>query len=420
MDERTLARFLSKIAKNGPVPPKRPDLGPCWIWKPVPSNGGYGQFYLEGKPQLAHRASYKLFVGPIPSGLTIDHLCGVRACVRRDHLEAVPLAENLRRARVWEAGAAFQRGKTHCPQGHPYDEENTRVGKNGRRSCKACARRQISERRARERAENPPQPQPPKTHCKNGHAFAEWGYTEAGGKRACRLCSRQRTREYQERQRALAGPQPEKLTCKSGHPWTPGNIYVNPRGQRSCRACHNEKSQERYRALKAKREARARPPRETCSNGHAWSGDNLYIMPDGTEKCRECARGRNQRYEARRKAARPLVAPKPPRTHCGNGHELAGDNLYVAPNGRKFCRQCTAIYQGRQRNGTAPRNPNKGAWQRAKTHCPAGHEYTPENTYDQPGGGRQCRECLRTRSREHMRQKRAAARTGETEQGALF
>jgi hypothetical protein len=28
-----------------------------------------------------------------------------------------------------------------------------------------------------------------------------------------------------------------------------------------------------------------------------------------------------------------------------------------------------------------------------KTHCPAGHEYTPENTYINPRGSRVCRKC---------------------------
>ena len=46
----------------------------------------------------AHRAAYALDVGPIPEGLTIDHLCRVRHCVRPDHLEPVTQAENTRRA----------------------------------------------------------------------------------------------------------------------------------------------------------------------------------------------------------------------------------------------------------------------------------------------------------------------------------
>jgi hypothetical protein len=40
----------------------------------------------------------------------------------------------------------------------------------------------------------------------------------------------------------------------------------------------------------------------------------------------------------------------------------------------------------------------RNVW-REKTHCPAGHEYTPENTGVRPNGHRWCRECNRTRWR---------------------
>lgn len=35
-----------------------------------------------------------------------------------------------------------------------------------------------------------------------------------------------------------------------------------------------------------------------------------------------------------------------------------------------------------------------------KTHCPYGHEYTPENTLPRTRGRRECRKCNRRRSRE--------------------
>ncbi|KZM34562.1 hypothetical protein [Oerskovia enterophila] len=56
---------------------------------------------------------------------------------------------------------------------------------------------------------------------------------------------------------------------------------------------------------------------------------------------------------------------------------------------------CKMHYQRRARTGSTDRSSG-GDWQTAKTHCPAGHEYTPENTYRFPsdaGTRRRCRTC---------------------------
>lgn len=66
---------------------------PCWIWQgPV-----YGSGYGAASKELAHRWAYERARGPIPQGLTIDHLCCVPLCVNPDHLEVVTMAENCRR-----------------------------------------------------------------------------------------------------------------------------------------------------------------------------------------------------------------------------------------------------------------------------------------------------------------------------------
>ena len=76
----------------------------CWLWTGKTdgrAKGPYGQFTQKrngvAKKNSPHRAMYELMVGPIPEGLTIDHLCNTPLCCRPDHLEPVTAAENQRR-----------------------------------------------------------------------------------------------------------------------------------------------------------------------------------------------------------------------------------------------------------------------------------------------------------------------------------
>jgi hypothetical protein len=84
---------------------------PCWIWQGATVGTGYGWW----RRRYAHRVAYEAAHGPIPKGMQIDHLCGVKTCINPDHLEAVTQGENLRRAyargeRV-VAGAALSGGR---------------------------------------------------------------------------------------------------------------------------------------------------------------------------------------------------------------------------------------------------------------------------------------------------------------------
>lgn len=125
------------------------DPAACWIWQGSRTNKGYGRIMRFGKQYHAHRVVWELLVGEVDPDLVLDHLCRERACVNPDHLEPVTNVENVRRG---EGVCAQNARKTHCPQGHPYDEANTYRIKTGGRSCRACARIRTRVRRARIRS----------------------------------------------------------------------------------------------------------------------------------------------------------------------------------------------------------------------------------------------------------------------------
>ena len=73
-------------------------ISDCWRWTGARNPKGYGSVANgEGGSKLAHRASYELLVGPIPEGLTIDHLCLNTSCVNPEHMEPVTRSENSAR-----------------------------------------------------------------------------------------------------------------------------------------------------------------------------------------------------------------------------------------------------------------------------------------------------------------------------------
>ena len=125
---------------------------PCWVWtgyikiKPDGTDG-YGRIYYDGRMWLTHRLSWTLLRGEIPPGLTIDHLCRYRSCFNPRHLEPVTHRVNVLRGIGTPAANA---AKTHCPQNHPYDEQNTYRSKTGARICRTCNRDWQRTHRARQ------------------------------------------------------------------------------------------------------------------------------------------------------------------------------------------------------------------------------------------------------------------------------
>lgn len=187
------SRFWAKVNKTDT----------CWLWTGGLQTAGYGHVWLDGRSQLAHRASYLASGRSIPDGMQLDHKCRVRTCVRPDHLEPVTSRENSARSPI--SLNALNTMKETCPQGHPYDI----VRKNGRRGCVACDRVAVVRGQARKRGL--PEPQLVSRAdgvvvildlCPAGHE-----YHMAGGRRWCPPCAAAKaSARAAERTRARQAP----------------------------------------------------------------------------------------------------------------------------------------------------------------------------------------------------------------------
>lgn len=206
--------------------------------------------YVNGRRQPAHRVAYELFVGPIPEGLTLDHLCRVRHCVNPLHLEPVTRGENTRRN---DSAPSQNARKTHCIRGHALIPENLYPRKYGRQ-CKLCVRELTRAKRAA----------PEGREAYNAYM-----------------------REYHRAARAAKGAE----TCANGHPRTPENTRVSRRGYRMCLDCKHERM---LRAGGRVGPERARPTH--CPKGHEFTPDNTYVVPGTSYRyCRECNRAAARR-----------------------------------------------------------------------------------------------------------------------------
>ena len=127
----------------------------CWEWL-AGKNKGYGS--LARGPAgaglaSAHRFAYEHFIGPVPAGLDLDHLCRNRGCCNPLHLEPVTRRENFRR------GEHHERRKTHCKAGHAFTPESTRGGKRPRwRLCRALWSASFPRLSGTEEADSHPHP----------------------------------------------------------------------------------------------------------------------------------------------------------------------------------------------------------------------------------------------------------------------
>jgi hypothetical protein len=100
---------------------------------------GYGYLRPGGRQVYAHRFAFEALVGPIPEGLSLDHLCRVTWCVFPGHLDPVEHRTNVLRG---VGPTAVNARKTHCKRGHPLSGDNLYVQPRGYRNCRTCKQAQ--------------------------------------------------------------------------------------------------------------------------------------------------------------------------------------------------------------------------------------------------------------------------------------
>lgn len=100
------------------------------------------------------------------------------------------------------------------------------------------------------------------------------------------------------------GEHPNRLKthCPKGHPYDGENLYLDPKGYRRCRACKLKARQEKrwretggrssYRALVGPKRPNQNVGKTHCPKGHPYDGENLYIDPKGNRRCRACKKAR--------------------------------------------------------------------------------------------------------------------------------
>ncbi len=106
----------------------------CWEWQGNIDTYGYGTYGNQN--HMVHRVVYELLIDKLELKDTIDHLCFNRSCVNPNHLEVVPLRDNILRG---NNAASINSRKTHCIKGHEFDLYNTYTHpKRGTRHCRPC------------------------------------------------------------------------------------------------------------------------------------------------------------------------------------------------------------------------------------------------------------------------------------------
>ena len=115
LTEKDIARFWTKVDKNGPTMPHMDSQ--CWVWVAAKDRKGYGSFGAKGKKFRSHRVAWVQVNGSIPNDLHVLHSCDFPSCCNISHLWVGTNMDNV--------VDRVNKGRNNTPHGD----------KNGRRTC---------------------------------------------------------------------------------------------------------------------------------------------------------------------------------------------------------------------------------------------------------------------------------------------
>jgi HNH endonuclease len=121
----------------------------CLEWMKGHDKFGYGFIHHNGGYMRTHRFIWELINGPIPEGMCVCHTCDNPPCCNIEHLFLGTNADNTADKMAKGRHSNGRAERTHCPQGHPYDEANTISVRGGQcRRCRLCLNAMRRRRRA--------------------------------------------------------------------------------------------------------------------------------------------------------------------------------------------------------------------------------------------------------------------------------